>query len=74
MNILAQIVHGSKEVPDLGNLTHTVASPSPSGLERATFGLGWFWDVEAKFGCLPGVKITRVGYAGGTSVSPTYYK
>jgi len=45
-----------------------------SKLSRATFGLGWFWDVESQFGCQPGVVITRVGYAGGDTQSPTYYK
>ena len=45
-----------------------------SKLSRATFGLGWFWDVESQFGAQPGVIITRVGYAGGDTQSPTYYR
>ena len=74
MNILCQIVHGTKEIPDLGEVTKEVPTPSMSKLSRAMFGLGWFWDVESQFGCQPGVVITRVGYAGGDTQSPTYYK
>ena len=33
--------------------------------ETATFGMGCFWGPEARFGSLPGVLRTRVGYAGG---------
>ena len=41
-------------------------------LETATFGMGCFWGPDARFGSLPGVIRTRVGYAGGTTPSPTY--
>lgn len=34
--------------------------------------MGCFWSPEALFGQLPGVIRTCVGYAGGTSESPTY--
>jgi peptide-methionine (S)-S-oxide reductase len=40
-------------------------------LETATFGIGCFWS-ETVFGKLDGVKVTRVGYAGGTMEDPTY--
>lgn len=43
-----------------------------SRLETATFGMGCFWGHEARFGSLPGVIRTRVGYAGGTTEAPTY--
>lgn len=39
---------------------------------RASFGMQCFWGAEALFGSLPGVQTTRVGYAGGSSPSPTY--
>lgn len=41
-------------------------------LETAAFGMGCFWSPEARFGSLPGVMKTRVGYAGGTTMNPTY--
>ncbi|MCG7346441.1 peptide-methionine (S)-S-oxide reductase [Sporosarcina sp. ACRSL] len=41
-------------------------------LETATFGMGCFWGPDARFGSLQGVIRTRVGYAGGTTPTPTY--
>ena len=41
--------------------------------ETATFGMGCFWGPDAQFGALDGVVRTRVGYAGGTTVDPTYH-
>lgn len=42
-------------------------------LHRAYVGMQCFWGVESSFARLPGVKKTRVGYAGGTTQSPTYH-
>lgn len=42
--------------------------------EQATFSMGCFWGPDSLFGSLPGVIQTEVGYAGGTSVDPTYRK
>lgn len=40
--------------------------------QKATFGAGCFWGVEAAFRQLEGVTRTRVGYSGGTLENPTY--
>ena len=41
-------------------------------LEKATFGGGCFWCLEAVFERLPGVKSVVSGYAGGHVPNPTY--
>ncbi len=41
-------------------------------LEKAVFGAGCFWGVEARFDELNGVIDTVVGYAGGDLEHPTY--
>ncbi len=40
--------------------------------EKATFGAGCFWGVEARFGEMSGVLDTAVGYEGGSLDHPTY--
>jgi len=41
-------------------------------MEKATFGAGCFWCVEAVFERLNGVQSVVAGYAGGTKANPTY--
>lgn len=43
-------------------------------VETATLGMGCFWGPEARFGSMPGVLRTRVGFSGGTAPSPSYRK
>jgi peptide-methionine (S)-S-oxide reductase len=51
---------------------HALAGPYPAGLEQAVFGMGCFWGAERKFWEMPGVWTTAVGYAGGSTLNPTY--
>ena len=41
-------------------------------LEKAMFGAGCFWGVEATFRNIKGVTSAAVGYAGGKTNNPTY--
>jgi peptide-methionine (S)-S-oxide reductase len=41
-------------------------------VEKATFGAGCFWCVEAVFERLDGVTAVDAGYAGGSVANPTY--
>ena len=44
-----------------------------STLEKATFGAGCFWGVEAAFRQIKGVVSTSVGYSGGSYQNPSYH-
>jgi peptide-methionine (S)-S-oxide reductase len=46
--------------------------PFPAGLEQAQFGLGCFWGAERRFWQQPGIYVTAVGYAGGSTTEPSY--
>lgn len=41
-------------------------------IEKATFGAGCFWGIEARFSEMNGVLDTAVGYEGGATEHPTY--
>jgi peptide-methionine (S)-S-oxide reductase len=48
------------------------ANVEPVTTEKATFGGGCFWCMEAVFEQVPGVKSVVSGYAGGTVPRPNY--
>ncbi len=71
LNALFKSKEKSKElitgkIPELDKRTH-------ENLKTATFSLGCFWGPDSKFGAIPGVVRTRVGYAGGKKENPTYH-
>lgn len=41
-------------------------------MEKATFGAGCFWGVQAAFDKLKGIVYSEVGFMGGTVKEPTY--
>jgi len=51
---------------------HPLVGPYPEGMEKAIFGLGCFWGAERVFWQTPGVWVTAVGYAGGSTPNATY--
>ncbi len=68
---------GSKDPFDTAEqkLKETAGKDGGSGrpkLEKATFGAGCFWHVEAEFEWLPGVKSAVSGYSGGNVANPSY--
>ncbi|MEM9145557.1 MAG: peptide-methionine (S)-S-oxide reductase MsrA [Pseudomonadota bacterium] len=46
--------------------------PYPDGTAKMMVGMGCFWGIERKFWTQPGVWVTAVGYAGGSTPNPTY--
>ena len=49
-----------------------ISFPEDDELETAIFGMGCFWGAEKKFWERKGVKLTAVGYAGGSTQNPNY--
>ena len=49
-----------------------ISFPEDGELEAAVFGMGCFWGAEKKFWERKGVKLTAVGYAGGSTQNPNY--
>ncbi len=68
--------HGSgsekKQDKDQGKTKNTTSAAKEKKTEKATFGGGCFWCMEAVFERIPGVKSVVSGYAGGHIPNPTY--
>jgi peptide-methionine (S)-S-oxide reductase len=53
---------------------HAMQPPWPEGMAQALFGMGCFWGAERRFWEQPGVYVTAVGYAAGSTPNPTYHE
>ncbi|MGA2703042.1 MAG: peptide-methionine (S)-S-oxide reductase MsrA [Isosphaeraceae bacterium] len=61
-----------KAEKDQGKTKNTASATKEKKTEKATFGGGCFWCMEAVFERIPGVKSVVSGYAGGHVPNPTY--
>src|SRR4051812_38042830 len=59
-------------VTSAASLSRIFAKRGTKMTEKAMFGAGCFWGVEAEFRQVKGVVATAVGYSGGTTENPTY--
>jgi peptide-methionine (S)-S-oxide reductase len=51
---------------------HKLKGPYPDGMQQIVFAFGCYWGAERKMWAVPGVWVTAVGNAGGTTPNPTY--
>ncbi len=64
------MAHPEEQLP--ATQSDSKSAPPRPGLEKATFGAGCFWCVEAVFQQLKGVHSVVSGYSGGATRNPTY--
>jgi peptide-methionine (S)-S-oxide reductase len=81
LTISILLLAGCRDGQEAGAMNQTDAQrPGPQtrpaggqgGPQKATFGAGCFWGVEAAFRKIAGVLDTAVGYGGGHRANPTY--
>jgi len=53
-------------------LASTMSAETPTKTETIVLGGGCFWCLDATYRLMPGVKSVVSGYAGGTTVNPSY--
>ncbi|MDB5350377.1 MAG: methionine-S-sulfoxide reductase [Planctomycetota bacterium] len=61
-----------KDNADKAEKAGTKKAATSGKIEKATFGGGCFWCLEAVFEKIPGVKNVVSGYSGGTVQNPSY--
>jgi len=52
----------------------TTQEPFPPNTDKIMFGMGCYWGAEQKFWQIMGVHSTQAGFAGGSTVNPTYHE
>ncbi len=72
MLFLTYILYGCNEQKGQWSESEKTNKMQIENIEKATFGGGCFWCVEAVFDQLKGVHSVTSGYAGGHTENPTY--
>lgn len=70
--IIAAILIGAMTIFGTEKTVTKMDSTNEAALEKATFGAGCFWCVEAMFQNIKGVSSVVSGYSGGTIKNPSY--
>src|SRR6476661_1482757 len=81
-NNLINRIFGKSRSTSMDNTTNTTqdvatdntptTTDTNTTVQKATFGAGCFWGVEAAYRQVKGVISTAVGYSGGTYDKPSY--
>ncbi len=72
INLIGLPAFAAEEKPEKAD-TPLLDQREYKNVKTATFALGCFWGGDARYGAVPGVVRTRVGYAGGAKENPTYH-